>query len=1460
MLYGKHVGRVGALAVALGVGVAVAGVPGVAWAQPADSGSTSATSESTDSSSASPSHDPASQAPAPAQSADGPRDDPSAGAAASPSAEPRADSAVSSADTETDLDSTDIEAADEPTADEQPATAAAQADTATGGRQPAQEPRPRGARAPAGAGGGDDLSRAHRADDARPRAHVGGRSEPSPSVDISAVPDRPATTGAQPRSAASAALADPPGAAVASATANSASASTSVPTAQSAQPVAVTSTLSNLVTALLAPVSGSWWPSSVLWAALSWTRREFESALLGGSALAAAQTNRAPVAVDDAATVAEDDRTRIHLLDNDSDDNTPNRQLSVTIAQPPTHGTAVVNPNGTVTYTSDGSEATSDSFRYTLTDTSGATSNAATVTITITPVNDAPVARDDTAAVAEGGTTRIRVLANDTDADGTLDPASIRITRQPNRGTVTVNTDGTVTYTSSGAERASDSFRYTVADNDGATSRAATVAISITPVNDAPVAGDDTATVAEGDSTTIRVLANDTDADGTIVRTSVRVTEQPSHGTVRVNANGTVTYISDGTETVGDSFGYTVADNSGATSNTATVGITVTPVNDAPVAVDDAASVTEGGHVAIALLGNDIDAEGVLDPTSVQIRTLPSHGTLTVNSAGGLTYSSDGTEVTSDAFTYTVADNAGAISNTATVTITVTPVNDAPIAVDDTATVAEGGSATIKVLANDTDADGTVIAASVAIAQQPKHGTITLNVNGSVTYSSDGTEANSDTFSYSVRDDSGATSNVAVVAITIAAVNDAPVALNDTATVVRGGSVTVAVRDNDTDADSPINGASVQIMAPPSHGTVTVNGDGTITYASGNNPAVTSDSFAYTLTDAAGATSNPATVTITVINPPLINALPVAADDSATVPEGGRVEIPVLANDTDADGTIDPASVQIMALPAHGSLVVSFTGLVTYVSDGTEAISDTFKYRVKDDYGAASNVATVTITITPVNDAPVAVNDRVATDEDTKVVVEPLRNDTDPEGHPLVIVDVTAPAHGEAVIGVDGSSIGYSPDPNFNGTDTFSYTVSDGFGGTASAAVTVTVNPVDDPVDLTGTVATGDAPIAVAVNADGSRLYVANAGDDTVTVIDTATNTVLATVAVGDLPRALAVNTATGLVYVVNQLGDSVSVIDPATNTVIDDINIALEGPVDAAFHPDFADLLYLTSTSTTAVSLIGTTAHTIETTFSTGSPSSAITFAYGTGYLLSADGHTVSVIVGFTDITATYHLDDYATDIAVAGPWLYAAGADTGTLTVFDLITGDPHPWTTIDVGHIPFGIAVGPNPTQPDLQLAYVTNYTDGTVSMIDPMFNAVIATIDVGNTPTGLVVSPDGSRVYVANTDDDTISVITVRARPNTNPIAVNDTVVTAQDTPIVIDPLANDTDLDLDSLLLDAITAGPTHGHAVIDETRTTITYTPDPGFHGTDTLTYTISDSSNGRASAAITVTVNPVLA
>ncbi len=283
-------------------------------------------------------------------------------------------------------------------------------------------------------------------------------------------------------------------------------------------------------------------------------------------------------------------------------------------------------------------------------------------------------------------------------------------------------------------------------------------------LNHPPVATNDTVTTNKNTAVAINVLANDTDTDGTVKVTTVAIVSAAGHGTTSVNpTTGVVTYTPAANYTGLDSFTYKVKDNLGATSNAATVSITV---NAPPLAVYDTAVVTKNTPLAINVLGNDSDPDGTLNPATVAVVGAAGHGTTSVNpTTGAITYTPAANYKGPDGFTYKVKDNLGAISNVATVSIT---VNTPPTAVNDTVSTNKNTAVVINVLSNDTDPDGMLSAATVAIVGAAGHGTTSVNsTTGAITYTPALNYTGPDSFTYKVKDNLGVDSTVATVSITV---------------------------------------------------------------------------------------------------------------------------------------------------------------------------------------------------------------------------------------------------------------------------------------------------------------------------------------------------------------------------------------------------------------------------------------------------------------------------------------------------------------------------------------------------------------------------------------------------------------------------------------------------------------------------------------------------------------------
>ena len=319
--------------------------------------------------------------------------------------------------------------------------------------------------------------------------------------------------------------------------------------------------------------------------------------------------------------------------------------------------------------------------------------------------------------------------------------------------------------------------------------------------------------------------------------------------------------------------------------------------------------------------------------------------------------------------------------------------NEPPVAVDDLGSGVEDTPISVGVIVNDSDPDGDLNPGSVTIQQQPLNGTATVTATGLITYTPNANFAGNDSLIYTVRDDQGAESNSAVVSLQVIAVNDAPVAIDDSVSILLSSPTILSVIRNDVDVDGTIDPSTISIVSSPARGELAVDTtSGNITYtpnASGG------DSFSYTVEDNEGLVSNVATVTI---NSLATGTAPIAENNTATTLEGTRVAIDVLANDSDPDGTIDASSLVITSQPSNGAASV-VGNEVSYQPNLGFVGEDTFTYQVRDNSGLASGFAQVRVTMTerdfpyqnPINNLDVN-NDGFVIPRDALIIINEIND------------------------------------------------------------------------------------------------------------------------------------------------------------------------------------------------------------------------------------------------------------------------------------------------------------------------------------------------------------------------------------------------------------------------------------------------------------------------------------
>ncbi|MDW1576451.1 tandem-95 repeat protein [Vibrio sp. Vb2880] len=743
----------------------------------------------------------------------------------------------------------------------------------------------------------------------------------------------------------------------------------------------------------------------------------------------------APVAdiVADNATVVEDTPTIIKVLGNDTFEG-DDKLVSLDSNNGPANGTVSVNPDGSVTYTPNDNYHGADSFTYIV--TSGGVSESTTVNVDVTPVNDAPVAKDDTAVTDEDTPVTIDVLPNDTDIDG--DTLSIQSASVPEaQGKVEI-IDGKLVFTPAENFHGDAEITYTV--TDGALTDQATVNVTVNAVNDTPVVESSIAdqTLAE-DFTPYSIDLNTafSDVDNVDGELTFSVSGNSNVNVSIENGIATISPTADwnGSETLT----FTATDPSGE-SVSQTVNFTVAPVADI---VADNATVVEDTPTIIKVLGNDT-FEGDDKVVSLDSNNGPANGTVSVNSDGSVTYTPNDNYHGTDSFTYIVT--SGGVSESTTVNVDVTPVNDAPVATNDNAVTDEDTPVTIDVLPNDTDIDGDTL--SIESASVPEaQGKVEI-VDGKLVFTPAENFNGDAEITYTVTD--GSLTDQATVNVTVNAVNDTPVVESSIADQTLAEDFTPYSIDLNTafsDVDNVDSELTFSVSGNSNIQVAIVNGIATFTPTADWNG---SETLTFTATDPSGESVSQ-TVNFTVA--------PVAdiVADNATVVEDTATIIKVLGNDT-FEGDDKVVSLDTNNGPANGTVSVNPDGSVTYTPNDNYHGADSFTYIVTS--GGVSESTTVNVDVTPVNDAPVAKDDTAVTDEDTPVTIDVLPNDTDIDGDTLSIDSASVPSDQGKVEIIDGKLV-FTPAENFHGDAEITYTVTDG-ALTDQATVNVTVNAVND--------------------------------------------------------------------------------------------------------------------------------------------------------------------------------------------------------------------------------------------------------------------------------------------------------------------------------------------------------------------------------------------------------------
>ena len=446
--------------------------------------------------------------------------------------------------------------------------------------------------------------------------------------------------------------------------------------------------------------------------------------------------NDAPIANTDTPVISEDTPTSINVLGNDTDTEGGVNTATVAIPQAPTHGTASVNPDGSILYTPAANFTGLDTLIYAVCDNGApALCDTAMVIMNVTPVNDKPIAANDGVGTPLDTPVSGTVATNDSDVDNNIDPLGFTKLIDPVNGTIVFNTNGTYTYTPNTGFLGKDSVTYKVCD---LTSLCDTAILYISipfNVNDLPLAVNDTTTTPEDVALNGTVAANDTDNSGRFDPNGFVKLDNPQHGTIVFNPNGTYTYTPTKNFNGVDSIHYAVCNNLGF-CDTATLIITTSAVNDAPIAQDNFETLNEdSGIFNGTVANNDSDTDNLANELAyTQLGTTPNtEGVFTLNANGTYAFTPAANFNGVVTITYKVCDTGG-LCDTATLTITVNAVNTAPIALNDTVSVEEELPISGSVATNDTDENIAGLTFTLVDTLPNTQGDLVFNADGTYTF------------------------------------------------------------------------------------------------------------------------------------------------------------------------------------------------------------------------------------------------------------------------------------------------------------------------------------------------------------------------------------------------------------------------------------------------------------------------------------------------------------------------------------------------------------------------------------------------------------------------------------------------------------------------------------------------------------------------------------------------------
>ena len=1098
------------------------------------------------------------------------------------------------------------------------------------------------------------------------------------------------------------------------------------------------------------------------------------------------------------------------------------------------------------------------------------------VALTITSVNDKPsITAVTPKTTLEDTQLQFCTTINDVDASSSF-TASVNSVL---RGTATPSVVGNqlcVTYNPTLNYNGQDTVTVIVCDNGTPTlCDTIKIAITVTPVNDKPVIVVSPITTNEDVATTVCLPFSDPDVGQTYAASTCGV----NRGTVTANIVGgqvCLTYIPTANYYGADTACIIVCDN-GAPSrcDTVKVPITINPINDKPIVPDGSATTLNTTPVTICVPITDVDPTDIHTFTSCGAPTKGTISTVVNNALHQLcvTYTPNAGSVGADYVCVRICDSGTpTLCDTTDLTFNIGSTNKQPVAMNDINSTLKNTAVSGNVLTNDSDPNFNVLTVATTPVQAPSNGTVTLNANGSYTYTPNAGFIGTDVFKYQVCDNGApsmcdtASVNIEVREVLTAGNNQAPAAMDDNVATPSGVSIVINVKANDFDPQGGTIG-NPTLIGTATGGTVSLNPDGTINF----NPTtgfVGDAVFKYMICDN-GSPSLCDTATVTVVvypNAAQGNSAPVAINDNYPVLLNTPYVGTVAANDFDQNGG-QILTYTATTAPLHGAVTLLSDGQVSYVPNNGFVGVDSFKYQTCDN-GTPSLCATATVyfnVAAPIaqgtNVAPVATNDNAATFTNTPLSISVKANDYDPNGsqflgNPTI---VGTPVGGTAVVNPDGT-ITFTPNTGFTGTASVNYQVCDNGSPIlcSTATVTITVqappalanrppNAINDAgtavvnTSVTKSAATNDSDPDAGQTLSYTRLTVPNNGIASISVAGVYSYTPLANfVGVDSFQYKVCDNATPSLcdtawVYVL--ITNPIGAINLAPTVNSDNVTTALNTPIVINVKGNDYDL---NAGQTLGLpTIVGTP---IGGTPSVN-PDGTVTFTPTTGFI-----GTASFTYQVCDNGSPTLCSTATTTIEVTGASSYVNVAPT----------------VANDAATTPMNTSVAGNAKTNDSDFNFGQTLT---YTLLTTALNGNLVLSANGGytyTPNTGFVGLDSARYTVCDNGSPVLcsnawiylQVTASGVNVNVAPVLTKDIAATTQGIAISINIKGNDYDANSGQTLGLPTIIGSVPNGAVTVNADGTITFTPNTGFIGSTTFTYQVCDNGSPSLCNTSTVTVN----